>query len=80
MKLWLGNLAPDTTDDQLREFLGKYTKIEFTQIVRVPGDGSRPAATLEFAGGDFTAVYQVEARLNGMFWNNRVLVAHVMRD
>lgn len=30
MRLWIGHLDPDTTEDELREFLGK------------SGDGSRP--------------------------------------
>lgn len=80
MKLWIGNLDPETTDEQLREFLAKYSQLRIAKVSRVPGDGSRPAAMLEFENPDFKAVYDVQRRLHGMFWNRRELVVQVMRD
>lgn len=73
MKLWIGNLDPQTTDDELREFVGKYTKLEITGLVRHPGDGSRPAVMLELAGGDIVALDAAQRRLHGMYWKNRQL-------
>ena len=73
MKLWIGNLDPKTTDDELREFLGKYTKLQVTGIVRHPGDGSRPAAMIELEGGDIVALDAAQRRLHGMYWKNRSL-------
>jgi hypothetical protein len=50
MKLWIGNIAPETPDEEIRELVRKYAPdLECTQIQRVDGDGSRPAAVLEFA-------------------------------
>ena len=80
MKLWIGNLDPQTTDEQLREFLGKYSTLRIAKITRVPGDGSRPAATLEFENPDFKAVYDAQRRLHGMHWNQRELFVQVTRD
>jgi len=77
MKLWLGNIDRETTDDELRELVGKYAKLEVSGITRETGDGSRPGAVLEFAEGDRDALYALERRLNGLYWKNRSLSAHV---
>ena len=44
MELRIGNIDPETTDDELRELVRKYTKLEVSQIRREPGDGTRPGA------------------------------------
>ncbi|MFO1316763.1 MAG: RNA-binding protein [Burkholderiales bacterium] len=76
MKLWIGNMAPGTTDETLREFVAKYAgNLECTEIQRVEGDGSRPAAILTFAGGELEAVPRLALRLNGMYWQGRRLTA-----
>jgi RNA recognition motif-containing protein len=77
MKLWLGNIDPETTDDELRELVRKYAKLEVSGVAREPGDGSRPGAVLEFAEGDRAALYELRRRLNGLYWKNRSLTAHV---
>ena len=77
MKLWLGNIDPETTDDELRELVRKYAKLELSAVTRETGDGSRPGAVLEFAEGDRDALYALERRLNGLYWKNRSLTAHV---
>jgi RNA recognition motif-containing protein len=73
MKLWIGNLDPQTTDDELREFIRKYTKLEISGLVRHPGDGSRPAVMLELEGGDIVALSDAQRRLHGMYWKKRPL-------
>ena len=73
MNLWIGNLDPQTTDEEFREFVAKYTKLEVAVIVRHPGDGSRPAAMLELKGSDITALNEAQLRLHGMYWKNRSL-------
>lgn len=76
MKLWIGNMAPGTTDETLREFIAKYAgSLECTAIQRVEGDGTRPAAVLTFAGGDLETVPKLALRLNGMYWQGRRLTA-----
>ena len=50
MKLWIGNIAPETSDDEIRALVKKYAPdLECVRIHRIDGDGSRPAASLEFA-------------------------------
>ena len=73
MRLWIGNLDPQTSDDELREFLGKYTRLRVAGIVRHPGDGSRPAAMIELEGTDLAELDAAQRRLHGMYWKNRSL-------
>jgi hypothetical protein len=41
MKLWIGNVEPGTTDNEIRELVRKYApSLECTKIQRVEGDGS----------------------------------------
>ena len=74
MKLWIGNLEPETTDDEVRDLVRKYAPaLECTKIQRVEGDGSRPAAVLEFADTPFGSLEAVSTRLHGMHWKGRSL-------
>ena len=74
MKLWIGNIAPGTTDEVLREFVQKYAGgLECTVLQRVDGDGSRPAAIVNVAGGDLETVPRLALRLDGMYWQGRKL-------
>jgi hypothetical protein len=75
MKLWIGNIAPGTSDDEIRELVKKYVPdLECGPIERVDGDGSRPAAMLEVGGPIETVV----TRLHGMYWKERKLVVQPM--
>lgn len=79
MKLWIGNIEPGTPDEEVREFVRKYAPdLECTNIQRVEGDGSRPAAVLEFASPPLGALEKVSMRLNGMYWKNRSLVVQTI--
>ncbi|HWV92260.1 MAG TPA: RNA-binding protein [Burkholderiales bacterium] len=72
MNLWIGNLASEVTDDDLKAFVTKYGCPAPERIERVPGDGSRPAAVLFFTAND-KAVYNAQLRLHGMYWKGRQL-------
>jgi RNA recognition motif-containing protein len=73
MKLWIGNIAPDTSDEELREFLKKYGVDTVASIERVAGDGSRPAAVVDVAATP-EGLMKLTQRLNGMFWKGKTLV------
>lgn len=74
MKLWIGNIAPGTSDEELHEFIKKYApNLECAKIVRVDGDGSRPAAVLEFVDPPFGSLQTISMRLHGMYWKEREL-------
>ena len=79
MKLWIGNIAPGTPDEEIREFVRKYAPdVECTAIQRVEGDGSRPAAILEFANTSLGLLEKASTRLNGMYWKERALVVQAL--
>lgn len=75
MKLWMGNMAPNTTDEEIKDFVKKYAPdLTCTSIERVEGTGSRPGAMLELAGGGMGAIENLSRRLNGIYWKQRELV------
>ena len=75
MKLWIGNIAPDTTDDEIRAFVTKYAPtLQIKSIQRIEGDGTRPAASIEFEDTPYGSVEKISMRLHGMFWKGRDLV------
>lgn len=79
MKLWIGNIAPETTDDEVREFVTKYAPgLEISAIQRVPGDGSRPAVSISFADTPFGSVEKIAMRLHGMHWKGRELFVQTL--
>ena len=79
MKLWIGNIAPGTSDDEIREFVKKYApNLECVNIQRIEGDGSRPAASLEFADAPHGALEKVSMRLHGMYWKGRSLMVQTV--
>ena len=79
MKLWIANLADGTSDEELRELIGKYTpELECTAIHRVRGDGSRQAATLEFRTAPPSALEKVSSRLHGMHWKGQELFVRTL--
>jgi hypothetical protein len=73
MNLWIANLDPAVTDEELKAFLAKYGCPAPNRIERVPGDGSRPAAMLSFDEAADQAVLQAQLRLEGMYWKDRRL-------
>lgn len=78
MKLWIGNIAPGTSEDELRALLGKYGgDMEIASIEQVPGDGTRPAAILDVAATQ-ESLYKVTQRLNGLYWKGRSLTVQAM--
>ena len=77
MELWLGNVDPSATDDDLRNLVRKYSHLEVAQLKREAGDGSRPGVILEFAEADAEAVHNVQRRLHGLYWKGRALTAYL---
>ena len=74
MRLWIGNMALGTTDDELKAFVKKYApQLECTEIQRVEGDGTRPGAILQFSGTTAVQLGSLALRLQGMYWKGRSL-------
>ena len=79
MNLWIGNIAPEVTDEDLKAFVQKYGCPAPDRIERVPGDGSRPAAVLFFDQAADKAVHDAQLRLHGMYWKGRELFVQATR-
>jgi hypothetical protein len=79
-RLWIANIAPDTTDEELKALVAKYTAdpIECAEIQRVDGDGSRPAALITITGKKLDTLGKLALRLNGMYWKGRPLGCSTM--
>ena len=73
-RLWIANIAPGTTDEELKELVKRYApELECSEIQRVEGTGSRPAAMMTFTNKRFDSLGKLSLRLNGMFWKERTL-------
>ena len=79
-RLWIANIAPDTTDEELKAFVVKYTAdpIECAEIRRVDGDGSRPAVLMTITGKKLDTLGKLALRLNRMYWKGRPLGCSTM--
>ena len=78
--LMLSNLHPDTTEEQVKEFLGRYGFPPFDEIEFQEGDGTRPSVTLTFHSVDDAALRQFVPRIHEVFWNGHKLNALVLRE
>jgi hypothetical protein len=79
-ELWLGNVAEETTDEEIRGFLCKYGFPSFDSIRRVAGTGDRPAVVVTFDNVEGHVLRRFQPRLHNMFWNDRQLVAQVLPE
>jgi hypothetical protein len=71
-RLWLMNVPPEASDDDLRGLAKKYSpELDCVMVERVPGDGTRPAAFMAFSGGELGDVERLAGRLDGLFWMKR---------
>jgi len=78
-RLWLANISPGTTDDELKELLKKYApELECTEIKREEGTGTRPAALISFTHKSFDSLGKLALRLNGLYWKERKLSCSTM--
>lgn len=76
--LLIGNVDPEATDDEIKQFLVKYGFPEYDGIEHMPGDGSRPAVLLSFADATSESLRSLQARVQDLFWHNRKINVQVM--
>ena len=86
-RLWISNVALETSDDELVALVTKYAPhLDCVKVQRVQGDGSRPAALLGFkyrsldpAPGTeavralLGSVKDLSRRLDGLYWKGHAL-------
>jgi len=78
MKLWLGNLNPEVSDEELTDFIHRYGCPDPSDIQHVDGDGSRPAVILTFDGPVDEQVSAAQLRMHDVYWKERRLVAQTL--
>ena len=76
--LWMTDVDPNATDEEIRDFLVKYGFPPYDAIQHMPGDGSHPAVLASFRDEPAEALRMLATRVNGMFWKTRKLQVHVM--
>ena len=73
-RLWLANIAPGTSDDELKELFKKYAPdLECVEIQHEEGTGVRPAALVSFTHKSLDSLGKLALRLNGLYWKERTL-------
>ena len=78
-RLWIANIAPGTSDDELKELVKRYAPdLECEAIQREEGTGSRPAALLTLTNRKFDSLGKLSLRLNGLYWKERKLTCSTM--
>ena len=78
MKLWISNLPPGTSDDDLRAFVRKYTQVDVDSLTHIDGDGSHPGVLIRIDHASETMLIGMQHRLDGMYWNQHRLSVQVM--
>jgi len=72
-RLWVGNVPPGASDEELVELVKKYCGRESKVVQRVDADGGRPGCTLEFSGLAFGELDEIAQRIAGLYWKERTL-------
>ncbi|MGU7781131.1 hypothetical protein [Burkholderia sp. PU8-34] len=75
----IGNLPPDTTDDDLRAFVHKYMhEVEIGHMTHLDGDDPHLGMLLEIPGAEQKLLAELQRRLHHMVWKGCALSVHVM--
>ncbi|ANB72227.1 hypothetical protein AYM40_07520 [Paraburkholderia phytofirmans OLGA172] len=78
MKLWISNLPPNKSDEDVRAFVRKSTQVEIDAITRIDGDGSRPRVLIEIGGATQLMLQAMQRRLHEMYWDQHEISVHIM--
>lgn len=77
-RIYLTGIGTDVTEDDLRQFLQKYTERTPDFIERVDLNTALPAYVVDFYGLPDGETQKFATRINGMFWRGHTVSAHVM--
>lgn len=79
-RMLIGNVAPETSDDEVKALLTKYGFPDCDSMQRVAGTGSRPAVMVVFEGCDAAALEALQARVQNLYWKDRRLTVSLMSE
>lgn len=77
-RLYLTGVGTDVTEEDLRDFLQKYTEKSPAVVDRVDLDTALPAYVISFTGLADGEIQKFSSRINGMYWHGHLLNVHVM--
>jgi len=75
-RLWIGNVPPEASDEELVELVQRYSRRASKVVERVDADGATPGCVLEFAELAFGEIDEIVQRIAGLFWKQRRLSAY----
>ena len=85
MKLWIDNLPPGTSNEDLRALVRKYTQIEVEDIADVDSENSSSGALISISDrhpiGSLafqTKLELIQHRLDRMYWKEHRLAVHIL--
>ena len=80
-RLWIGNVLPEASDEELVGLVKKYCGRESRVVERVHADNSKPGRDLEFAGLPLGELDGIAQRIAGLYWKGCALtVYHLLLD
>jgi hypothetical protein len=79
-ELLLGNVEESVSDTEIGEFLIRYGFPQFSEIRRISGTGSRPAALVIFNNVTADGLRTLQSRIHNMFWKNRTVTALLLPE
>ena len=79
-RMLIGNIAPETSDEEVKALLVKYGFPECDAMERIVGTGSRPSVIVVFEGAAPVVLEQLQPRVHNLFWKDRRLHVSVMSE
>lgn len=77
-RLYVTGVGAQTTEVDLCALIYKYTHHEPSTLDRVDLDTPLPAYIVAFDALNDGEIQQIATRLNGMYWHEHQVIAHVM--
>ena len=78
MKVWVGNLAPEVSAEEVKQLLEKYGFPEPKSVLAVPGEGNQPGMVVEFQNVNREFIRQQIERINGLYWKGHLTSVTVL--
>jgi hypothetical protein len=76
--LLIGNVDDSASDDDIHSLLARYGFPPCDSLVRMPGDGSRPAVLLRYGGVPTGVLRDLQPRIQDLYWKRRKIDVSVL--
>jgi polyphosphate kinase 2 len=78
MTLWISNIDPEASDEDLRELVRSHADLDPVRVRRQADNGARPGAILEFDAPSDDALCAAQKSIDGLTWRDRQLSAYAV--